>query len=162
MRRSATALACVAIAVAALLVAGCGGGSGSGSSSSTAPGGGGDGGGAGGANGAGSPKKATAPNAPAGSKVVACKEGAADIEQLRAAAVDCGSARETMHQWERSHACTLGKSSSRGSCTLGGFRCQAVRAGRGASVSCARPGGDVSFVAKAWLLRKGGAASDDR
>jgi hypothetical protein len=149
MRRSATALACIAIAVTASLVAGCGGGSGSGSSSSTAPGGGG-------ANGAGAPKKATAPNAPAGSKVVACKEGAADTEQLRATAVDCGSALEVMRRWERSHTCTLGKSSSRGSCALGGFRCQAVRAGRGASVSCARPGGDVSFLAKTWLLRKSG------
>jgi hypothetical protein len=156
MRRSATAPACVAIAVIALLVAGCGGGSGSGSSSSTAPRGGG------GANGAGAPKKATAPNAPAGSKVVACKEGAADMEQLRATAVHCGPARETMHRWERSRACTLGKSSSRGSCALGGFRCQAVRAGRGASVSCARPGGDVSFIAKAWLLRTSGAGSGDR
>lgn len=154
MRRSATALTCVATAVLALLVAGCGG-SGSESSSSTTPSGGG------GANGAAAPKQATAPNAPAGSKVVACKEGRMEIEELRATAVDCASARGTMSRWERSHACTLGNG-SRSSCALGGFRCQAVRAGRGAAVSCARPGGDVSFVAKSWLLRKGGAASASR
>jgi hypothetical protein len=156
MRRSATALACVAIAIVALIVAGCGGGSGGGSSSSTAPAGGG------GANGGGRPKQATAPNAPAGSKVLACKEGGVATEELRATAVDCGSARETMRRWERSHACALGKSGSRSSCALGGFRCQAVRNGRGASVNCARPGGDISFVAKARPLRKSGAGSGDR
>ena len=153
MKRSATALACVAIAAAALLVAGCGGGSGSNSSTAAAPGpaavetGAGQGA-------AGAPKQAAAPNAPAGSKVVACKEGAVDMEGLRATAVDCGSAREAMRQWGRSRACSLGKGGSRSSCTLGGFRCQAVRSGRGAAVSCARPGGDVSFVAKAWPLRR--------
>ncbi|HVV91634.1 MAG TPA: hypothetical protein VHB53_14160 [Solirubrobacterales bacterium] len=130
---------------AALLAAGCGGG-GSGGSSSTAPRPGG------GTNGGGMPKKATAPNAPAGSKVVACKAGATGVEGLRATAVDCGSARATMLRWGRSDACALGDGESRGSCSLGGFRCQAVRADRGVVVSCARPGGDVSFI----RIRRGG------
>jgi hypothetical protein len=103
----------------------------------------------------GTPKKATAPNAPAGSKVVACAEGRGETVQLRATAVDCATARTTMQQWERSHACTPGKG-SRGSCSLGDFRCQAVRVDRGAAVSCARPGADVSFIAKAWLLKRSG------
>ena len=161
MRLSAVAPLAVLLACAALLAAGCGGGSGS-SESSTAPGGGGEAkkgaeteGGGGGAR-SGGPKKATAPNAPAGSKVVSCTEGHGETVQLRATAVDCATARATMAHWERSHVCTLGKSSSRSSCSLGGFRCQAVRSGRGAAVSCARPGGDVSFVAKAWLLRQSG------
>ena len=141
MKRSAIAVAALGIA-AALLVAGCGGSSGSGSSS-TAPAGGG--------------KKATAPNAPTGSKVIACKEGEVEMEQLRATAVGCGSAREAMRRWERSHVCTLGRSGSRSSCSLDGFRCQAVRVDRGAAVTCARPGGDVSFVAKSWLLKTSGA-----
>jgi hypothetical protein len=132
----------------AVLAAGCGGGSGSGGSSTAPP--------AGGTGQGGAPKKATAPNAPAGSKVVACTEGRVETVQLRATAVDCGTARATMARWERSHACTLGRSSSRSSCALGGFRCQAVRSGRGAAVSCARPGGDVSFVAKSWLLKGSG------
>ena len=138
MKRSA--LAVLAVLVAALLVGGCGGGS-SGGSASTAP------------EGAG--KKATAPNAPAGSKVVSCSENRMEMEQLRATEVDCGTARTTMEQWERSHACTLGNG-SRSSCALDGFRCQAVKVDAGASVSCAGPEGDVSFLAKAWLLKKSG------
>ena len=53
-----------------------------------------------------------------------------------------------MMRWGRRGGCALGKGESRGSCSLGGFRCQAVRVDRGTAVSCARPGGDVSFVAK--------------
>jgi hypothetical protein len=139
---------------AALLVAGCGGGSGSGGSS-TAPSGEGTTGGAQRGARTAAPKKATAPNAPAGSKVVPCREGRGETLQLRATAVDCGTARTTMQHWERSHACTLGDG-SRASCSLGGFRCQAVRVDRGAAVSCARPGADVSFIAKAWLVKGSG------
>jgi hypothetical protein len=156
MRLSALTAVVATIICAALLVAGCGGGGSAGSNSTSPPEtGGANGGGAtgGGTPGGGAPKKATAPNAPAGSRVVACKEGAVDMEGLRATAVDCGSARETMRQWGRSRGCSLGKGGSRSSCSLGGFRCQAVRTDRGAAVSCARPGGDVSFVAKAWPLR---------
>jgi hypothetical protein len=121
---------------AALLVAGCGGGS-SGGSNTTAPPAGG-----------GTPKKATAPNAPAGSKVVACEESAADAEGLRATAVDCGTADRIMRRWEKHRSCALAEGASRGSCSLGSFRCQAVKASDGAAVSCARPGGDVAFVVK--------------
>jgi hypothetical protein len=135
MKRSAVVLVALAIVAAALLVAGCGGG---GSSSSTAP------------------KKATAPNAPAGSKVVVCKERRLETRQLRASAVDCGTAQKTMRDWVSSHACTLG-TSSRSSCSLDGFRCQAVRVDQGASVSCARPDADVAWIATAWLLKKGGS-----
>jgi hypothetical protein len=148
MKRPAIVLTALAITSAGLLVAGCGGGSGSSSSSSTPAGAGAE---------PGAPKKATAPNAPAGSKVVACKEAADDDSGLRATAVDCGTARQTMRRWASSHACTLGKSGSRSSCSLGTFRCQAVRVGRGASVSCARSGADVAFIAKAWLLKKDGS-----
>jgi hypothetical protein len=133
MKRSAVA-ALLVLAVA-LLVAGCGGGSGS-SSNTTAP--------------EGTPPKATSPNAPAGSKVVACAGG---TEQLRATAVDCATALTTMRQWESKRACTLGNG-SRGSCSLGVFRCQAVKVEKGASVSCAGPQGDVSFIATAWRAKK--------
>lgn len=150
-----SALLAVLVCATALLAAGCGGGSGSSSAPAGTNGGGtGANGGGAGANGDGAAKKATAPNAPAGSKVIACGEGAVDMEQLRATAVDCGSARETMRRWGRSRACALGQGASRGSCSLGGFRCQAVRIGKGAAVSCARPGGDVSFVAEAWPVKK--------
>ena len=139
--RFSTATALAVLVVAALLVAGCGG-SGSEGSSSTAPEGG--------------AKKATAPNAPAGSKVISCSEGRMETVQLRATAVDCDTARATMQHWESSHACTLGKSASRSSCSLGGFRCQAVKVDRGAAVSCAKEGADIAWIAKAWLLKKSG------
>lgn len=135
-----TAALAAFVVCAALLAAGCGGG-GSGGSNTTAPPTGGA------TNGGETSKKATAPNAPAGSKVVACKAGAAGVEGLRAAAVDCGTARATMLRWGRTEGCDLAAGASRGSCSLGGFRCQAVRADRGVAVSCARPGGDVAFIA---------------
>jgi hypothetical protein len=113
---------------AALLVAGCGGGD-SGGSDTTAPPAGG-----------GAPKKATAPNAPAGSKVVACGQG------LRATAVDCGTASRIQRRWEKHRSCALPEGASRGSCDLGSFRCQTVKTGDGTAVSCARPGGDIAFI----------------
>jgi hypothetical protein len=136
MKRSA--VAALAVLTAALLVAGCGGGSGS-SSSSTAP--------------EGTAPKATSPNAPAGSKVVSCGENRMEIKGLRATAVDCATARTTMKHWVSSHVCTLGNG-SRSSCSLGGFRCQAVKVEKGAAVSCAGPQGDVAFIATAWLVKK--------
>jgi hypothetical protein len=72
---------------------------------------------------------------------------------LRATEVGCATARATMKQWVSSHVCTLGDG-SRSSCSLGGFRCQAVKVEKGASVSCAGPQGDVSWIATAWLARK--------
>jgi hypothetical protein len=139
MRLSALFAAALCVA---LLAAGCGGGSGS-----TTPGGGGE------TNGAttegGAPKKATAPNAPAGSKVVSCPVGGGDDEvQLRATAVDCRTARATVAGWAETDSCALAADASRGSCSVAGFRCQAVRAEFGLAVSCARPGGDVAFIVK--------------
>jgi hypothetical protein len=137
VKRSAPAIFAVFAVLIGLLAAGCGGGS-----SSTSPGGGN-----------GTTPKATSPNAPAGSKVVSCAENRMEMEALRATEVGCATARSTMERWERSHACTLGDG-SRSSCSLGGFRCQAVKVDKGASVSCAGPQGDVSFIAKAWLARR--------
>jgi hypothetical protein len=140
MKRSAVAL--VAVLTAALLSAGCGGGS-----SSTGP--------AGGTKEGGAPSQATAPNAPAGSKVASCKENRMETKQLRATTVDCKTAVATMKHWESSHACTLGEG-SRASCSLDGFRCQAVKVDAGASVSCERQGADVTWISTAWLAKKSG------
>ena len=123
MKRSA--VAALTVLAAALLVAGCGGGS-NGGSNSTAP------------------KKATAPNAPAGSKVASCGRDS----ELRATEVGCDTARATMEHWERSQGCMLDEGGSRSSCSLGSFRCQAVEVDPGTSVSCAGPEGDVSFIVK--------------
>jgi hypothetical protein len=135
VRSTAFAAFAVAMTCVALLVAGCGGGGSGGSNSTAAPAGG------------GTPKKATAPNAPAGSKVVACEESAESVEGLRATAVDCATAERVMRHWENHRSCALPGGASRGSCSLGGFRCQTVRADRGVAVSCARPGGDIAFIA---------------
>jgi hypothetical protein len=91
--------------------------------------------------GGGSSSSTTQPKAPAGSKVVSCKTGG-----LRATAVDCASARKVMKGWQHTHACALGQGESRGACSVSGFRCQSVRAGKGVSVSCARPGETVGFI----------------
>jgi hypothetical protein len=137
LRALSAAVAAFACAVG-LLITGCGGGGSSAGSNSTAPP----------ANGGGTPKKATAPNAPAGSKVVACEESAEDVEGLRATAVDCGTADRIMRRWQNHRSCALAEGASRGSCSLGSFRCQAVEAEAGAAVSCARRGGDIAFVVK--------------
>lgn len=143
MKRSA--LAVLAVLAAALLVAGCGGGSSESREGNEppVPHEGFEGGGS----------EATAPNAPAGSQVIACDEGRLETRQLRATEVDCFRARKTMRRWESSHACTLGDG-SRSSCTVDSFRCQAVKVQKGASVSCAGPKGDVSWIATAWLAKK--------
>jgi hypothetical protein len=146
MKRSILALTALGIIATALLVAGCGGGSSSTVKVIQVPPA---------HRGRGGPKKATAPNAPAGSKVVACKERRLEVRRLRAGAVDCGTAEKTMADWVTSHACTLGEG-SRSSCSLDGFRCQAVRVDGGASVSCARPDADVAWIATAWLLKRSG------
>lgn len=129
MRIAALAPIAAALICAALLVAGCGG-EGSGGSNTTA-----------------APKKATAPNAPTGSRVVACEESAADVEGLRATAVDCDTAERIVRRWQSHRSCTLPDGASRGSCALDDFRCQAVESDRGVAVSCAKPGGDIAFIA---------------
>ncbi|HVX34206.1 MAG TPA: hypothetical protein VHA80_13810 [Solirubrobacterales bacterium] len=128
------ALAALALC-ATLLAAGCGGG-GSANSSTTAPP----------PERTATPKQATAPNAPAGSNVISCEARTTGIEGLRATAIDCASARATMHRWTATPSCALPTAASRGSCSLDPFRCQAVRADRGVAVSCARRGGDVAFI----------------
>ena len=119
------AVAALTVLIAVLLVAGCGGGS-NGGSNSTAP------------------AKATSPNAPAGSRVVACRGSG----QLRAATVDCATARTTMERWEGAGSCALAKDASRNSCMVGGFRCQAASVDAGVSVSCVGPEGEIAFIAR--------------
>lgn len=140
MRRSA--LAILAVLAAALLVGGCGGGS-SGGSASTSP--------EGGAQQGGAPKRAAAPNAPAGSRVTACDEDGFEAEQLRATAVSCDIARATLTEWENDPVCARAGGGARGSCSIGDFRCQAVKVEAGTAVSCERQGAAIS-----WLIRSAG------
>jgi len=80
--------------------------------------------------------------------VVLCKGGAGGAAGLRATAVSCGIARNMMSHWENKRACASGGSGGRGSCSVGGYRCQAVKVDRGISVSCARKGADIAFIAE--------------
>lgn len=135
MRRSAPAI--LTLLAAALLVGACGGGS-SGGSSSTAPR-------------ETTTKQATAPNAPAGSKVASCQEDGLAAEQLRATAVSCDIARATMTEWENDPVCARGGNGARSACSIGDFRCQAVKVEAGTAVSCERKGAAIS-----WLVRPAG------
>jgi len=48
-------------------------------------------------------------------------------------------------KWEHSSDCDRPSGASRWGCSVGSYRCQAVVAGRGWSVSCAKPGGSIAF-----------------
>ena len=54
----------------------------------------------------------------------------------------------TQERWERSAECDRPPGASRWGCSVGSYRCQAVVADRGWSVSCSRPGGSVSFLVR--------------
>jgi hypothetical protein len=144
---------CVALLLAALAVAGCGsggsstGGSGTGTSGGGAPSSGGGGGQGGGA--AKKPPSAQSGGAPAGAQAKSCETQAVDAQALRATGVDCGAARSAMFAWQRDPTCALVGRSSRGSCSVhGGYRCQAVQAGEGVSVSCSAEGRAIAFLAQ--------------
>jgi hypothetical protein len=85
---------------------------------------------------------------PIGASARSCGAQAADVEGLRATGIPCELARRAMYGWQRETSCALATGASRGSCQIRSYRCQAVRAGRGLAVSCARPGQSVAFLAK--------------
>jgi hypothetical protein len=92
------------------------------------------------------PPSAEVGGTPAGAQAKSCETQAVDAEALRATGVPCGAARAAMFAWQRAPKCAPASGSSRGSCTVaGGYRCQAVRAGEGVSVSCAAEGRAVAF-----------------
>ncbi|HVD41935.1 MAG TPA: hypothetical protein VNC16_13140 [Solirubrobacterales bacterium] len=51
-------------------------------------------------------------------------------------------------EWEHSPDCNRPAGASRWGCSVGSYRCQAVVADRGWSVSCSRPGESVAFVVR--------------
>jgi hypothetical protein len=87
-------------------------------------------------------------NAPAGASVDACDTYAVDAEGLRVTGLSCKEGRQVMLGWQRTEDCGLIGGASRGACSVRSYRCLATRADRGISVSCARPGRSVAFVAK--------------
>lgn len=145
MRQLATPI-CVALLLAAL-VAGCGsGGSSTGGSGSS---GGGTSSTGSGATPAKKPPSAEAGGAPLGAQAKSCETQAVDARSLHATGVDCGAARAAMFAWQRDPQCLPQGRSSRRSCSVpGGYRCQAVRAEKGMSVSCSAEGRAIAFLAR--------------
>jgi hypothetical protein len=144
--RHGGALAAIAVA-AALLAAGCGsdddGGSGDGRESgdvsgpsqttTTTTGAGGN---------------AGTTTGPSGIRARSCPpEG--EIAALRTVGEDCGTAQAVAADWSRRSDCSGPEGASRFACSVSGYRCLGTTAGRGISVSCARPGRSVSFIAEA-------------
>jgi hypothetical protein len=121
-----------ALAIAALVAgspAGCGG-----SGTSESPGSGG--------------QRTGGPTAPAGATARGCGVATARIVGLRIAVASCEEGRRIALRWERASGCQPSAGASRAACSVGRYRCSAVRADRGTAVSCARPGHTVAFIAR--------------
>jgi hypothetical protein len=95
-----------------------------------------------------SPDQSTGSKAPAGASATSCDTHATEVESLRATEISCDQARQVMYGWQREPTCAVPAGASRGSCLTRSYRCQAVRAGRGLAVSCAREGQSIAFLAK--------------
>ncbi|HEV7770582.1 MAG TPA: hypothetical protein VGO66_07985 [Solirubrobacterales bacterium] len=129
--RLASALAIIALAAA---MAGCDSSSDEGTQTNPGP--------------AAQPPRASGAEAPVGAAAKSCDTHAVDAKALRVTAVSCGEGRRVMFAWQRAESCGLIDGASRGSCAVRSYRCLAARTDRGISVSCARPGHSVAFIAK--------------
>jgi hypothetical protein len=136
-RHSPLALAAVAVALTALAI-GCGSdgsGSGYGSRDSTAE----------------QPTAtATTPPAPPGATARDCgRTTVAGTEGLRVTGIGCDVGRGVVAAWTRTRSCSTPAGASRYACTVHeDFRCLGASADGGIAVSCSRPGGSLSFIAK--------------
>lgn len=88
------------------------------------------------------------PSAPAGASAQACAIDANGVTGLRVTAVSCGQGQKTAIAWRRDAICRPAAGGSQAGCTVGAYRCIATTTDRGYSVSCARPGRSVAFIAR--------------
>jgi hypothetical protein len=95
--------------------------------------------------GAGAEPPATS-TAPPGAKAQGCALDVDGIKGLRVTNVSCGEGQRLALAWQRAQACA--KEGSRSGCAVRSYRCVATAAGRGWSVSCAKPGRSVAFTAR--------------
>jgi|SRR5215213_11805462 len=115
------------VALAAALLAGCGD-SGDGGSGTTAQ-----------------PVPNAKGAAPAGATAHECMGGGS----VRATGLSCEKAQRLVKSWKGIEKCAPGAGASRSSCPIeGGYRCLAVVTAKGVSVSCARPGRSIAFIAE--------------
>ena len=90
-----------------------------------------------------------APAAPEGNrppKVTTCRVEGVRKGRLISSNVGCPAARAVATQWLEDGNCAPAAGESRSSCTIDGFRCLAVAAGQGTSVSCARSQRAIGFL----------------
>lgn len=128
------ALPLAIVALAAAMMVGCGSSSDEGTQTSTGP--------------EAQAPRASGAEAPVGAAAKRCDTHAVDAKALRVTAVSCGEGRQVMFGWQQAESCGLIDGASRGSCAVRSYRCLATKTDRGISVSCARPGHSIAFIAK--------------
>jgi hypothetical protein len=127
--RLATSLLIVALAAA--ILGGCGGSSDDGTGSGTAP-----------------ESEAGTSTAPAGAAARSCGDEAR-FGEVRATGLSCLEARRLAGAWAaRGGACRPTGGASHAACTIAAYRCIANEVGKGLSVSCARSGASLAFIAR--------------
>jgi len=86
------------------------------------------------------------PGAPAGAAARGCVAATSPATGLRVTAASCGEAQRLALAWRRGENCQPGAGASRAGCSVGSYRCSAVRSDRGVAVNCTRPGHTVAFI----------------
>jgi hypothetical protein len=86
--------------------------------------------------------------APPGASAQSCPLNTAGIEALRVTGVGCRAGQKIATAWSRDATCAPAAGHSRYGCEVQGYRCVTTTTDRGISVSCARPGRSISFIAK--------------
>ena len=93
---------------------------------------------------------ATTPEAPPGATARACEGTVAGVTDLRVTGIGCDAGDAVAASWKEEPSCAAPADASRFSCAVpNGYRCIGASAGRGITVSCARPGASVAFIASA-------------
>jgi hypothetical protein len=92
---------------------------------------------------------ATTPEAPPGASARTCEGTVPGAEELRVTGIGCDVGLQVVAAWAGKPSCSAPAGASRFSCSVDdGYRCLGTSVERGIAVSCARPGGSASFIAK--------------
>jgi len=93
---------------------------------------------------------ATTPPAPPGASARDCGDTTvAGTQDLQVTGIGCDVGRGVVAVWARKPGCAPATGASRSSCSVyDEYRCLAAATERGVTVSCARPGGSLAFLAR--------------
>ena len=83
---------------------------------------------------------------PVGVRARSCGDG--KVQQLRVVGIDCGSGAKVAAAWNGDPSCRPPQGQSRSACAAGEYRCLAAAVDRGLSVTCARRGRTIAFIAR--------------